>query len=243
MMNTRYTFFIALFMLLSTVACQRTDFDEIMRKQQQQQDQLDSQAARIAALEAAVKLINTDITSLKAITTALQQKVSITSYKQTDTGYLLSMSDGTSITLANGKNGTNGTNGTNGKDGINPPAIGVKQDTDGIYYWTLGDSFIIQNGNKLRVTGKDGQNGSNGSNGTNGANGTDGITPLLQVNIAANQWMISYDNGNSWQIVRDASGNPVPATGPSGPQGPSGISGFSIEEGDGIITITYQGIT
>ena len=191
--------------------------------------------------------MNTDITALKAITTALQQNVSIISYKATSTGYTLTMSNGTTINLSNGKDGTNGTNGTNGKDGVNALAIGVKQNTDGFYYWTLDGNFIIQNGNKLPVTGKDGQNGSNGSN---GSNGTNGITPLLQVNTTANQWMISYDNGNSWQIVRDSSGNPVPATGPSGPtgpigptgpQGPSGIPGFSIEEGDGIITVTYLG--
>ena len=108
----------------------------------------------------------------------------------------------------------------------------------------MDGNFIIQNGNKLPVTGKDGQNGSNGSN---GSNGTNGITPLLQVNTTANQWMISYDNGNSWQIVRDSSGNPVPATGYrtslSIQQATrlSGIPGFSIEEGDGIITVTYLG--
>lgn len=175
-MNTKFIFSIWIFLLLSVTACQRTDFDEIMRKQQQQQDQLDSQAARIAALEAAVKLMNTDITALKAITSALQQNISIVSYKATSTGYTLTMSNGTTINLSNGKdgsNGTNGTNGTNGKDGVNAPAIGVKQDTDGLYYWTLGGNFIIQNGNKLPVTGKDGQNGSNG------------ITPLLQVNTTA----------------------------------------------------------
>lgn len=62
-MNTKFIFSIWMFLLLSVTSCQRTDFDEIMRKQQQQQDQLDSQAARIAALEAAVKLMNTDITA------------------------------------------------------------------------------------------------------------------------------------------------------------------------------------
>lgn len=132
-MSTKFIFSIWMFLLLSVTSCQRTDFDEIMRKQQQQQDQLNSQAARIAALEAAVKLMNTDITALKAITSALQQNVSIISYKATSTGYTLTMSNGTTINLSNGKDGTNGTNGTNGKDGVNAPAIGVKQDTDGLY--------------------------------------------------------------------------------------------------------------
>ena len=110
----------------------------------------------------------------------------------------------------------------------------------------MDGNFIIQNGNKLPVTGKDGQNGSNGSN---GSNGTNGITPLLQVNTTANQWMISYDNGNSWQIVRTPQETQYlqPDIVPNLfylstiPQYPSGIPGFSIEEGDGIITVTYLG--
>ena len=113
------------------------------------------------------------------------------------------------------------------------------------YYWTLDGNFIIQNGNKLPVTGKDRQNVSNSSN---SSNGTNGITPLLQVNTTANQWMISYDNGNSWQIVG--------LLRKSGCLQPDHLSdwslpvqqahkvhpvyqGFSIEEGDGIITVTY----
>lgn len=233
----KLTFFLLLAIMIG--ACSKTDFNEIMRKQATQQSSLDSLKNRVALLEAAVTGINTDIGSLKAIATALQQKISVVSYTATSTGYLLSMSDGSSIDLKNGLNGKDGKDGVNGKDGINAPVIGVKQDTDGQYYWTLGGQFVLQNGQKLRVTGND------------GAAGQSGVTPLLQVNSAANQWMISYDGGTNWQVVKDANGNPVAATGATGPQGnqgdpgpqgPAGISGFSItDNGDGIIIITYMG--
>ena len=147
------------------------------------------------------------------------------------------MSDGSTIEIKNG---------IKGKDGIDAPHIGIKQDTDGQYYWTLGGTFLLQNGQKLRVTG---------NNGTNGQDGTNGITPLLRVNQNGNYWMISYDNGSNWQPVTDGNGNTIPATGaagapgqqgpvgPQGPAGPSDIPGFGITETDDTVIITYQGNT
>ncbi|MGJ7033543.1 PL29 family lyase N-terminal domain-containing protein [Niabella hirudinis] len=247
-----------LFLLIMMVAaCRRTDFDELRRMQENQQDQLNSQANRIAALEAAVKGINSDINALKAVAEALQKNISVTSYVATATGYLLTMSDGSSIALVNGKDGTNGkdgangnngqngTNGVNGKDGLNAPAIGVKQGGDGQYYWTLGGDFILQSGQKLRVTGNDGASGQDGQDGQNGKDGANGITPQLRADAAANQWLISYDGGTNWQVVKDKNGNPVPAIGPqgskgdTGAQGPAGIPGFSITGDGNYVTITY----
>lgn len=246
-------------LLVSLLGCERTDFDELLRRQENLQEQLDDHAARLAALENAVKGINADMISLREIVHALQQQISVVSYQATATGYLLTMSDGSSITLNNGRdgkdgqngsNGQNGTDGKDGKDGVNAPVIGVKQDIDGIYYWTLGGEFIINNGSKIRVHGRDGQDGSHGEDGTDGQ---DGKTPQLRIDEANNQWLVSYDGGNTWLILRDSAGKPVPATGPSGPQGPqgptgpegpSGIPNFTIAaDGNGLINITYQGNT
>src|SRR5690606_4326770 len=123
----------------------------------------------------------------------------IVSYQTSENGYTLTMSDGSSIQLSNGKNGSNGsngTNGTNGKDGtngtngINAPVMGTKLDTDGIYYWTLAGEFLVQNGQKIPITGNDGQDGTNGADGTdgtdgsdgsNGSNGSDAISPQVKV--------------------------------------------------------------
>ena len=218
---------LTLLVLLVLSACQKKDINALKGR-------ITDLEGQLAALKNAVNTINTDIKSLQAIITALQNKVSVNSYTATSTGYLLTMSNGTTIEL---KNGINGTNGTNGADA---PRIGVKQDTDGQYYWTLAGEFLLQNGQKLRVTG---------NNGTNGTNGINGITPLLQVNAETNYWMISYDNGNTWSTVKDKNGNPVVAvgatgqTGPQGPAGPAGVPGFSITETDTAIVITYGGST
>lgn len=239
---------ISFLLLLSLTACQREDFDDIMRTQQQQQDQLTAQTTRLLALEATVKGLNNDIKILQQLSKILEEKISITSYTTTATGYQLVLSNGALLNLSHGtdgkdgKDGDNGTdgkdgqNGANGKDGIQAPVVGIKMDTDGKYYWTLGGSFILQNGEKLAVMGKDGQNGSAGIN---------GVTPLVRTDTLVNQWLISYDGGDTWQVVRDQNGIPTPLFGPqgaAGPQGPSGISGFSIEKYTGYIIIIYNGV-
>lgn len=49
----------------------------------------------------------------------------------------------------------NGQDGSDGKDGVTP-VVGVKQDTDGIYYWTLnGDWMKDDNSNKIKAQGVD----------------------------------------------------------------------------------------
>ena len=209
---------LSLLLLLVFASCQKKDIREL-------RSELDRQKAMIAQLQAAMNTANTDIKSLQVIAAALQKNISVKSYSATATGYLLTMSDGTVIELKNG------TNGQNGKDGTNAPVVGVKQDTDGQYYWTLADNWLLQNGQKIKATGKDGQNGTNG------------VTPQLRVNSQTNYWEISYDGGNTWGLVKDKNGNSIPATGAPGQQGPAGISGFGITETADAVIITYNGTT
>ena len=123
---------------------------------------------------------------------------------------------------ADGKDGQDGQNGADGKDGITP-VIGVAQDTDGVYYWTLNGEWLLDdNGNKLPVSGKDGQNGTDGKDGQDGADGKDGITPLLKVENG--YWYISYDNGATWT----ESGK---ATGDNGQNGQNGTDGKDGQDG------------
>ncbi len=42
---------------------------------------------------------------------------------------------------------------TNGKNGIDAPAISVKKDGDGLYYWTLDGDFILVDGEKIKAQG------------------------------------------------------------------------------------------
>ena len=146
---------------------------------------------RVETLEMLCAEMNTNITSLQTIVDVLQSNDFITSIVEIKkdgevVGYTITFGKHDPITIyhgqdgkdgqngANGKDGQDGQNGTDGKDGITP-VIGVAQDTDGVYYWTLNGEWLLDdNGNKLPVSGKDGQNGTNGSNGQDGADGKDG---------------------------------------------------------------------
>lgn len=87
---------------------------------------------RITALEELCKQMNTNISSLQTLVNALQEKDYITGVfpitKDDETvGYTITFGKAQPITIYNGKDG---------KDG-NSPTISVKQDSDGVYYWTL----------------------------------------------------------------------------------------------------------
>lgn len=174
---------------------------------------------RVASLEDWQKSVNSDIASLKTIVEALQSKNFITSVTPLtvatgDTGYTILFQTGQSITIMNGKDGVDGKDGLNGKT----PAISVKQDADGVYYWTIDGEYLTDgNGNKIRVTGEKGDTGVQGEKGDTGAQGEkgdDGITPQLRISDD-NYWQISTDDGNTWTYLL-SNGYKVKATGDAG---------------------------
>lgn len=146
---------------------------------------------RVTTLETTVTNMNANITTLQSLINALNQGKVITNMEQTSSGYTLTFSDGSTISITNG---TNGINGTNGSDA---PVIGVKADTDGVYYWTITTNDTTEwltdsTGNKLRVTG---------------------TTPVMGVN-SDGYWTV--DTGNGATQISDADGNPIKATGEDG---------------------------
>ena len=130
---------------------------------------------RVAALEELCKQMNTNISSLQTIVKALQNNAYVTSVtpvtKNGETiGYTIAFSKSAPITIYHGVNGKDGVNGTNGKEG-HTPVIGVRQNSDGIYYWTLDGEWLLDNsGNKIKAEGKDGANGKDGENCKDGQN-------------------------------------------------------------------------
>ena len=103
--------------------------------------------ARITTLERLCSELNTNISSLQTIVEAQQAGdyiTSITPIKENGVviGYTITFAKNDPITIYHGQNGkdgkdgTNGINGTNGVDGTTP-IIGVAEDIDGVYYWTL----------------------------------------------------------------------------------------------------------
>ena len=202
-------------------------------------DAIDGLDSRVTKLEELCKEMNTNITSLQTIVSVLQSNDFITSIVEIKkegkvVGYTITFGKHDPITIYHGQDGKDGQNGTNGKDGQDgiTPVIGVAQDTDGVYYWTLNGVWLLDdNGNKLPVSGKDGKDGANGADGKDGqdgADGKDGISPLLK--IENGYWYISYDNGATWTESGKATGDNG-QNGQNGTDGKDGQNGANGQDG------------
>jgi len=165
-------------------------------------DRLDDLENRIEKLEEFCKQMNTNISSLQTIVSALQDNDYITDVlpivEDGETvGYTISFAKSGPITIYNGQDGKDGSDGSDGKDGVNgsdgkdghTPVIGVRQDADGVYCWTLDGEWLLDDtGNRIRAEGSDGENGA---------------APLFR--ISDGYWEISYD-GASWTRLGKATG-------------------------------------
>lgn len=191
-------------------------------------DRLDSLEDRIEVLEELCAQINTNIASLQVLVNAVQGNDYITSVTpivegEDTVGYTITFTKSGPVTIYHGRNGEDGQDGKdglNGQDGQDghTPQIGVAQDTDGLWYWTLDGSWMLDgNGDKIPAQGRDGADGADGEDGADGANGTDGedgadgvngadgadgVTPLLK--IEEGYWYVSYDDGETWTNLGEA---------------------------------------
>lgn len=197
--------------------------------------------------------MNTNIEALQKIVSSLQNNDYITSCTPhmengVQTGYVISFAKSPSIIVYNGKNGAPGKDGEPGKDGADgndgvdgkdgySPVVGVKKDTDNIYYWTLDGKWLTDaDGKKVKAQGTDGKNGADGNDGlpgadgkdgndgadgANGTNGKDGVTPQLKIEDGF--WFVSTDGGQNWTELGKA-------TGADGKDGDSFFSSVSDSE-------------
>lgn len=192
-------------------------------------DSINSLNDRVERLEDICDRMNTNISSLQAIVQALKNNDAVTSVSSLPdgSGYTITFASGKVITIYNGtdgkdgEDGKDGMNGTDGQDG-KTPIISIKQDVDGVYYWTVDGEWLIVDGQKVKAVGTDGKDGIDGQD---GEDGKDGITP--QFKIENGYWHISYDNGMSWIQLGKATGD----NGLNGADGESLFKGVSIENG------------
>lgn len=231
---------------------------------------LDGLEERVEALEELCRQMNTNISSLQTIVTALQSNDYITNVSPVKSGgktvgYTITFAQNGAITIYHGEDGKDGKPGADGQPGTpgtpgepgekgedgTTPKIGVRQDADGIYYWTLNGEWLTDDyGNKIKAQGEDGAAGKPGEDGTpgkpgnDGATGTpgkDGITPMLE--IRNGYWYVSYNDGESWQQLGKATGE----DGKSGAEGKPGQKGDSmfekVEQDDEYVYITLAGET
>ena len=122
----------------------------------------------------------------------------------------------------NGTNGTNGANGNNGNDG-HSPALTVKQDTDGRWYWCI-DGVAMDDG-------KGGKVYATGDKGAAGVAGVDGVTPELKVETdpadGQMSWWVSYDNGKTWKKLGIVAGDVT------------AVAGLAVEYDEKNGTVTF----
>ena len=206
--------FIAQFVLLMlfTTACDKYDDAEIW-------DRVNSLENRVTLIENQMKLLNSNINSISGLVDALQNRLYVTNITTLEDGYTLTFSDGSHVTITDGKDGKDGVDGVDGKDA---PVINIRY-YDGRYYWVQtinGETTWLtdSNGNKIPTSG------------------TDGVTPIMKVN-ADGYWIISYNNGSSYTFLRDEYGNTIKA---SGDDGDSFFESFEID-GDEVRIVLKDG--
>lgn len=168
-------------------------------------NQLNEHEKRIAHLEDICKQYNQTIISLQELVLAMESDVSIKEVTPiidngVQIGYTISFVGGMDpIVLYNGKNGEDGRDGSDG----NTPIIGVKQDDDGVWYWTINDDWLLDgDGKKVKAIGVDGKDGEDGKDGNDGK---DAIAP--QLSIKDDYWYVSTDNGVTWTVLGKATGD------------------------------------
>ena len=169
-------------------------------------DALDNLDGRVTKLEQLCKEMNTNIQGLQAIVEVLQTQDYITNMvnvmKDGDVvGYTITFAKHEPITIYHGERGADG------KDGV-APVIGVKQHTDGYYYWTINGEWLLDENENMQLVAA-----------------VVGVTPLLK--IEDGDWYISYDQGVSWTYFGIAQGSDG-ATGDKGDKGEQGDPGESV---------------
>ena len=119
--------------------------------------EIDSLKDRVAELETVVNGMNGDVSSLKTLVNALNGRDYVTGVEALEdgSGYKIKFAVAPAITVKHG---------TDGADGDSAPVIGLREDTDGVYYWTLTSSgepewLLDADGNKMPVSGRDGESG------------------------------------------------------------------------------------
>lgn len=221
-------------------------------------EQVNSNTERIAALEEWQETTNNNIAALQQLLNTNDMITSVTPVLQGDkeVGYTITFLHSDPVTIYHGEKGDKGEDGTAGST----PQIGLTQQTDGNWYWTLnGELMQDAEGNPIRANGEDGKDGQDGEDGADGDDGSTGATgrpgtpaPTPQIKLGSTltsgtyyglngnkqteadktAWYLSVDNGASWYRVNGEDGQ-------SGSSGAAGDSFFNdVVQNDLYVTFT-----
>lgn len=166
-MKRLLTIFAAMALLLAA-GCSKYDDSALSGR-------LDDLEGRIAQLEELCKQTNTNISSLQTVVSAVQngdyiKEVTPVMQDGKEIGYTITFEKCDPITIYHGKGGDKGENGA-------MPVIGVRQDEDGVYRWTLNGEWLLDDsGNKIELQT---------------------IPPKLK--LENGYWYVSYDGEQTWE--------------------------------------------
>ena len=168
----KYRHLVWLTILCVTLAGCKDDFDDSeLRKQ------IADLNGRLTSLEKLCAQMNTNISSMQTIVNALQQNDYITGVTPiteggNTTGYSITFAKNKPITIYHGKNVS---------------SLSAKKDADGIYYWELNGSWLLDDeNNRMKVSG---------------------VTPQLK--IENEHWLVSVDGGKTWDDAGTATRDPL----------------------------------
>ena len=138
-------------------------------------EDLDKTHAKLQALQELAGAVNRDLTALDLIVRELDDGHTVLpeSFQETEDGYELSFRDGKKIFIPYGKDGV---------DGRTLIPVGVKEDSDTLY-WQADGKWLEVDGVKIR------------------AGATDGVPPQFEVRDDG-WWYISVDGGKSFEQFR-----------------------------------------
>ena len=205
---------------------------------------------RIAALEQWQDEVNNNIAALQQLLNTNDMITSVTPVMENgkEVGYTIAFLHSDPVTIYNGTQGEKGEAG-------DTPQIGLTQDEDGNWYWTLnGELMCDAEGNPIRANGEDGEDGQDGQPGQDGKPGADGEdgdpgapAPTPQIGLGSSieggtivtdngvvqldAWYLSVDGGATWYRIsgdKGATGD----KGDTGAQGPQGDQGEQGEQGE-----------
>lgn len=133
---------------------------------------------RLTELEQTVKSINANVGSLMTIVNALEKEVKIDKVVALEDGggHVIMFTDGSSITVTNGKDGADG----------ETPVISVGKDAGGFYYWKVNGEWLLDGEDKISATSKT-------------------EIPQIRVNESTGNFELSFD-GENWQNIGSAGG-------------------------------------
>ena len=169
-MKNLVTKLLVLFLSLCFWTCKYDDAD-IWKELERQKDAIEK-------LQTLCTQMNLNLSSLQSIVNALQENDYVTSVEPIlnedgiEIGYTITFTQSEAITIYHG---------TSGEDG-KTPYIGVKQDDDGVYYWTIDGAWMLdENGNKIQAKA---------------------TSPKVKVDN--DYWYVSYDGGATWEQLDKA---------------------------------------